>query len=104
MVRRSLFFLLLIAVLAVPVAPALAGSATTSGYEQPAGRAQLDVQSPEPNGSDETPAPARTTKQSTSGNLPFTGLDVGLILLTGLTLLLVGFGMSRLARTQSRSE
>jgi hypothetical protein len=104
MVRRCFFLILLVAVLALPVAPAFAGSATIDGYQQPAGRAQLDVQSPEPNGSDQVPTPARATANSDTGRLPFTGLDVGLIALSGLTLLGVGFGLSRLSHTQSRAE
>ena len=102
MVRRSAFVIVLIAALALPCAPALAASASASGYDQPAGVTQLDVAPP--GGTTSEGVPSRTVKHPSSSSLPFTGLDVGLIALAGLTLLLLGFGMARISRSPSRVE
>lgn len=104
MVRRSAFVIVLIFAMALPCAPALAASASSSGYDAPAGVTQLDVSQPNGTTSAGVPSTSRTVKQSSSSSLPFTGLDVGLIGVAGLTLLLLGFGMARISRSPRRVE
>ena len=66
-----------------PVASA-ATSPVQQGYSTTAGVVQTEVNSP---------------KEQSSDELPFTGLDVGLVGLAGAMLLGAGFGIRRLSRT-----
>ncbi|MDQ6750717.1 MAG: hypothetical protein M3Z33_08210 [Actinomycetota bacterium] len=47
---------------------------------------------------------AATTQTASGSQLPFTGLDVGLLLAAGFALLLVGGALSRLTRSANRTE
>jgi hypothetical protein len=101
---------LLIAVivaLAIAAVPAFAQT-SGSGYSTPAGQVQADVSSTPANASPanatDTSGPSNTTEAASSSQLPFTGLDVGLILGAGLALLLVGGALSRLTRSTTRTE
>jgi hypothetical protein len=80
-------------------APALADSTSGNAYSSPAGQVQADVSSgtktPSVTTSNE---PTRTTQSVSGSQLPFTGLDVGLLLGAGGVLLLGGFALSRLTR------
>jgi hypothetical protein len=79
----------LFALLAVP---AFAGSTVQEGYAPDADRAEADVAviNPQnPGGGD--------------GPLPFTGVDVALVGGAGMALLLVGLGMARATRRESRA-
>jgi hypothetical protein len=83
MLRRFILLSLALAALAVPAAPAAAS--VTDGYATPAGVSQAQVS--EPTG---------TTTSSTSGStLPFTGLDLGLLLAGGVVLLGGGLVLKR---------
>lgn len=103
--RFAAFLLALTVALAIAAAPAFAQT-SGSGYSTPAGEVQADVSG--------TPAGVTDTNTSTpssssarpasSSQLPFTGLDVGLILGAGLALLLVGGALSRLTRSGTRTE
>lgn len=104
MVRRSAFIIVLTAAMALPCAPALAASASSSGYDVPAGVTQLDVSQPNGTASAGVPSPSRTVTHNSSSSLPFTGLDVGLIAVAGMALLLLGFGMARISRSPRRVE
>ncbi len=82
------------------VALALAGSALagslTSGYGGMAGTVQSQVKA----------AVAKTAKPSgvkgqTTGTLPFTGLDLSLIVAGGVVLLLAGMGLRRAGRNRA---
>jgi hypothetical protein len=73
-----------------PVAVA-ATSPVQQGYSTTAGVVQSQVNSPK----HETQAQT----QASSSDLPFTGLDVGLVGAAGAMLLGAGFGIRRLSRT-----
>jgi len=86
-------------VAAAPVASAQ-NTPVQEGYSTPSGVVQTQIKN-------HTPAPpaanveAKTTVQAPaakSSQLPFTGLDVGLVLATGAMLLLAGLGIRRLSR------
>ena len=90
--RKTSIAVLIGAALAVsaPVATA-ATSPVQQGYSTTAGVVQTEVNSP---------------KQQSTGSadeLPFTGLDVGLVGAAGAMLLGAGFGIRRLSRTGSRT-
>ena len=84
-IRKTSIAVLIGAGLAVsaPVATA-ATSPVQQGYSTTAGVVQTQVNSP---------------KEQSSGELPFTGLDVGLVGAAGAMLLGAGFGIRRLSRT-----
>jgi len=92
------------ALLALP-AGAIAQSSSDGGYNQPGGVVQDQIQA-EPRtatggdeGDDSTPTAAKATANPTEsdagGKLPFTGLDLALIVGAGGVLMLVGFGIRR---------
>ncbi len=83
MLHRLILLSLALAVLAIPAAPAAAAS-TTDGYATPAGVSQTQV-------SDGT----RTTSSTSGSTLPFTGLDLGLMLVGGAVLLGGGLVLKR---------
>lgn len=83
MLRRLTLLSLALAALAVPAAPAAAS--VTDGYATPGGVSQTQVSDP-------------TTTSSRSGStLPFTGLDLGLIVAGGVVLLGGGLVLKRFA-------
>ena len=102
----KLFTVLVIgASFALPSA-ALAQSSSEGGYNQPGGTVQDEIQTRPAQASDNTPAaavtPAPAAKSNSGGNLPFTGLDLALVVGAGGVLLLLGFGIRRF--TTSGSE
>lgn len=95
MPRLTAVLIALVVALAIAASPAAAQSAFPQAYSTPAGQVQSDVSS---GGGDDGRAdsPRRVSEAASSSHLPFTGLDVGLLLAVGLALLLVGAGLSRL--------
>ena len=94
------------ATLAVGAPSALAQSSSEEGYSQPAGvvQTQLDRNprpTPTPNDrvTDETPARPAAVQRASSGRLPFTGLDLALVVGAGGMLVALGFGIRRLSRS-----
>jgi hypothetical protein len=89
-------------------APAFAQSVnpTEQGYSAPAGTTQQQIQSsPAPEAEATpgeqprvTPVAAEKAAPAESSGLPFTGLELGLVLAAGLGLLALGFGLRRMAR------
>jgi hypothetical protein len=109
---RKIALSAVIASLALTV-PAYAEDSSVDGYGGPGGNVQ-DVlgqdqegqggsgQAPAGGGGETTPVDEVTASQG--GNaLPFTGLDIGVLLAGGLALLGLGLGMRRLARNPSGS-
>lgn len=114
--RFVAFLMASIVALTIAAAPAFAQT-SGSGYSTPAGEVQADVSSnPGSNpgskacaegttststgsGSEQCSKVAGVTKTASGSQLPFTGLDVGLLLGAGLALLLVGGALSRLTRS-----
>jgi hypothetical protein len=94
---------LAVAMLAVgaPTAVAQSAAPVQSGYSKPAGAVQTQVENnaptKQPAAAVATPAPKATVEQK-GAQLPFTGLDVGFVLLAGAVLLAAGFGIRRMTR------
>jgi hypothetical protein len=89
----------IVAALALTLAFAATAIAQSSldGYNDRAGQVQSDV-GQGGGGSDEGgTAPVSTTSDS-GGSLPFTGLDIGLLVAAGALLGAAGYGMRRLTR------
>lgn len=80
----------------VPASSAFAASASSDAYSKPSGSIQEQIST------QHDPTETSTTTASNenkSGNLPFTGLDVALIIAAGGVLLAMGVGIRRLSRT-----
>jgi hypothetical protein len=79
-------------------AVAIADDAAQDGYSQPAGKVQQQISH---NNGNEGHDPASTSsKSSSSGNLPFTGLDLALVVAAGGVLLAMGLGIRRISRSE----
>jgi hypothetical protein len=79
-------------------APAYAQNASQSGYSSPKGSIQEQITT-------QNDPPRKTTvvvaqREDTGSNLPFTGLDVMLIVAAGGVLLAMGFGLRRFGRSE----
>jgi hypothetical protein len=88
--------------LLVPSA-AFAASPTTEGYNSPGGVVQDEIQTKPASTSSNTPAAATTpaAAANSGGKLPFTGLDLGLVVIAGGVLLVLGLGIRRFTRPPS---
>ena len=82
-------------------APAFAQT-SSSGYSKPAGSIQerITTENVPPRDPPAETTTERRSSDSPSGDLPFTGLDVALIMAAGGVLLAMGFGMRRLSRSE----
>ena len=80
---------------------AFAQSSAQQGYSKPGGIVQTQIE----NGNDNKPpsdvvqTPESVTQTKSSGKLPFTGLDLVLVVAAGGLLLGLGLGMRRLTRS-----
>lgn len=83
--RKLTLLVMLLVALAVPPAASAQGSCNANGYSNVAGI--------QPNGTN----PACTVTTASSGNLPFTGLDLGIVLVAGVLLLGSGLVLRRLS-------
>jgi hypothetical protein len=79
-------------------APAYAQTAS-EGYSKPSGSIQERISTENPPPGD-PPAEITETRNEARSELPFTGLDVALIIGAGGVLLAMGVGMRRLSRTE----
>jgi hypothetical protein len=80
----------------------MAASSAQSGYSKPGGivQTELDNGGGNPGAVVETSTPpGSVTETRSSGSLPFTGLDIVLVVAAGGLLLGLGLGMRRLTRT-----
>jgi hypothetical protein len=82
--------------------PAFGVTSAQSGYSKPGGIVETQIQN-SGGGGGENPGsvvstPERTTKAKSNGSLPFTGLDLVLVVAAGGLLLGLGLGMRRLTR------
>jgi hypothetical protein len=83
-------------VLCLALATTAFGQSSVQGYNDQAGQIQAQVES---GGEDTTPvATTQAGGGGGGGSLPFTGLDVALLVGAGGVLVAVGFAMRRLAR------
>jgi hypothetical protein len=81
----------------VVAGPAYAQSSAENGYSEPAGSVQQQLGSSSDDGRDVTPV---TKDDNGSSKLPFTGLDIALVVAAGGVLLAMGLGIRRLSRTE----
>jgi hypothetical protein len=96
---KKIFSVLTVLVLTLVVATSAAAQSSVDGYEDNGGQIQAQVQG---GGDDDgtTPPVSATTDTSGGGaSLPFTGLDVALLLGAGGVLVVAGLGMRRLTRS-----
>jgi hypothetical protein len=89
---------LLCIALFVVAGPAYAQSSAENGYSEPAGSVQQQLGSSSDDGRDVPPTV--TNEDSGSSKLPFTGLDIALVVAAGGVLLAMGLGIRRLSRTE----
>ena len=95
--KRHALLMVVVAFALLAVAPVAYGAgAVTDGYGGKGGGVLGAVNSGGGNGS-----PPAQVAEASSGSLPFTGLDIGLLALGGGVLIAVGFGLRRLARPLS---
>jgi hypothetical protein len=95
---RNLIVGAIVAVSLLTAAPAFAQTAS-EGYSKPSGSIQERISTDRPP-SDPPDEIEETRTQEARSELPFTGLDVALIIGAGGVLLAMGFGMRRLSRTE----
>jgi hypothetical protein len=88
--RHIVFAAVLAGLLLVPVALAQSGSTSGSGYLGTAGETQSGVV-----------GSGGSLGTASQGTLPFTGLDLALLVSGGLVLLMVGAGVRRLTRSRA---
>jgi hypothetical protein len=81
-------------VLALALAATALAQPSVDGYNDEAGQVQSQVQG----GQEGAAAPTGNAQAQEQSGLPFTGLDLGLLVGAGAALVAAGFGMRRLAR------
>jgi hypothetical protein len=84
----------------VSAAPAFAQSAAQNGYSEPAGSVQQQLGSGGNDGHRVAAASVSKNATSSDSKLPFTGLDIALVVAAGAVLLAMGFGIRRLSRPE----
>ena len=89
---KTISSLLLALALCLALATTAFAQSTVDGYNDAAGQVQSGVDG------DGTP-PSSATAETSSGTLPFTGLDIALFAGGGAMLVLAGLGMRRLTRS-----
>src|SRR3989442_4116318 len=82
------------AALLFAAATAFAQSAAQQGYSHPAGSVEQQL------GDAHRHPVVKRVVTASSGGLPFTGLDLGLVVAAGGVLLAMGFGIRRLSRSK----
>jgi hypothetical protein len=92
MLRMTAVLIALGVVLAIAASPAGAQATPRQGYSTPAGQVQSDVNT----GNGGQSNGSQGVSRAGSSPLPFTGLDLALLVGVGLALVLVGAGLSRL--------
>ena len=93
------------AALMLPASAFAQGTPAQDAYDTPAGSIEEALPPPPP--PPPTPPPDRppppTITEAKGGSLPFTGLDLGLMVGAGGVLLALGLGMRRLSRPSSET-
>jgi hypothetical protein len=84
-------------VLSLTMVTAAFGQSSVTGYSNTAGQVQSDVEGD----SAQQPVATNSSGGGSGGSLPFTGLDVVLLVGAGGVLVLAGLGMRRLTRSPS---
>jgi hypothetical protein len=86
--------------LLVAAAPAFAQSAAQNGYSEPAGSVQQTLGSEGNDGHRVAASNVSRDEGSSDSKLPFTGLDIALVVAAGGVLLAMGLGIRRLSRAE----
>ena len=84
--------------------PAFGVTSAQSGYSKPGGIVETQIENSGGGGNNPgsvVSTPERATEAKSSGKLPFTGLDLVLVVAAGGLLLGLGLGMRRLTRPTS---
>jgi len=81
-------------------APTAFAQTSSEGYSKPAGSIQERISTERTPDRRDPPAEITTTSNEARSELPFTGLDVALIVAAGGVLLAMGLGMRRLSRSE----
>lgn len=90
---KTIISVVAVLALSLTLATAAFGQSSVSGYNNQAGQVQSDVE-----GDDNTQPVVTNTSGGGGGSLPFTGLDVALLVGAGGLLIVAGLGMRRLTR------
>jgi hypothetical protein len=85
-------------VLILAFAASASAQSSVQGYEDQGGQIQAQIQGGGPSDGGGT-TPVAATTDSGGGSLPFTGLDVALLVGAGGLLVVAGLGMRRLTRS-----
>ena len=94
---RTIYSLITVLVLMLAFAASASAQSSVQGYEDQGGQIQAQIQGGGPSdGGGTTPVSATT---DSGGSLPFTGLDVALLVGAGGLLVVAGLGMRRLTRS-----
>jgi hypothetical protein len=96
---RIFYFAVTVMVLTLAVATSAAAQSSVEGYEDRGGQIQAQVQGPGGGGGSSPSVATTTTEGGGGGSLPFTGLDVALLLGAGGMLVVAGLAMRRLTRS-----
>jgi hypothetical protein len=97
---RNICSLITVLVLMLAFAASASAQSSVQGYEDQGGQIQAQIQGGGPtDGGGTTPVATTTTDSGTGGSLPFTGLDIALLLGAGGLLVVAGLGMRRLTRS-----
>lgn len=91
---------LLCIALFVAAAPAYAQSAAQNGYSEPAGSVQQTLGSESNDGHKVAASKVSNGGGGGDSKLPFTGLDIALVVAAGGVLLAMGLGIRRLSRAE----
>ena len=93
---------LAIAAMALALTPFALADATQSVYNGSGTKTQQDIQKAAPAKTASSAPSTQTTATPASGALPFTGMDLGLVVLAGIGLAVMGYSLRRLARDTDR--
>jgi hypothetical protein len=95
---RNFYSLITVLVLILAFAASASAQSSVQGYEDQGGQIQAQIQGGGPSDGGGT-TPVAATTDSGGGSLPFTGLDVALLVGAGGLLVVAGLGMRRLTRS-----
>jgi hypothetical protein len=95
---RTIYSVITVLVLMLAFAASASAQSSVQGYEDQGGQIQAQIQGGGSDGGGSGTSPVSATTD-TGASLPFTGLDVALLLGAGGLLVVAGLGMRRLTRS-----